>query len=151
MDQKNLYKEYQSVIATVSAEMGTVLLDIKPYCTTVDLMVSFVKKLSRKMKRRPFILYMDQLSAHRSKKVKEECRKHGITICYNISYTPELNPIETCFSYVKQAFKKRRLNALVNKAEFNFVAEIKRAFKNLAPATVAACIKRSLFLLNTVK
>ena len=59
VDQNNLYSEYRSVIATVSSEVGTVLIDIKDFVNNNELMLLFVQKLSRKMNRRPFVLYMD--------------------------------------------------------------------------------------------
>jgi transposase len=49
----------------------------------------------------PFYLYMDRLTVHRMKTVKQKLLEHGITPIYNCSASPDLNAIETCFAQVK--------------------------------------------------
>ena len=70
---------------------------------------------------------------------------------FNISYSPELNCIETCFSFVKQAFKRMRLNDLANDRPFDMEATIRQSFGILTPDLVDACAKRSYYLLNNIK
>ena len=46
---------------------------------------------------------------------------------FNVSYSPEFNPIEAVFSKVKAHFSLNRLNCLVNKIGFNTDNAIKAA------------------------
>ena len=62
---------------------------------------------------------MDRLAVHKSKEVKELWNKLNIKPMFNVSYSPEFNPIEAVFSKVNALFNQQRLNNLVNKTEFN--------------------------------
>ena len=66
---------------------------------------------------------------------------------FNVSYSPEFNPVEAVFSKVKRLFNSRRLNNLVNKTGFNADREIKAAFKAITVEHCAACVRKSYFLL----
>ena len=46
-------------------------------------------------------LYMDNLSVHRSKVVKERMDELGFAYIYSPAYSPEFNPIESVFSIAK--------------------------------------------------
>jgi transposase len=46
-------------------------------------------------------LFMDQLSAHTSKKSKQAMSQLGFKYIYNIAYSPDYNPIESTFSKFK--------------------------------------------------
>ena len=71
-----------------------------------------------------------------------------ITRVNNISYAPDLNPIEACFSHVKRLFNKARLNAIANEEDHDMEKNIKKAFKVITPELVTNCAKRSLALLR---
>ena len=51
-----------------------------------------------------------------------------ITPIYNVSYSPDFNPIETVFASVKRIFKRERLHALTNGHDFDLNMGIRRAF-----------------------
>ena len=53
---------------------------------------------------------MDRLQVHKQKDVREWLAKLNITPLWNVSYSPEFNPIEAVFSKVKRLFNSRRLN-----------------------------------------
>ena len=44
---------------------------------------------------------MDQLPVHKTAAAKTFCEENDISVIFNVSYSPELNPIETTFSSVK--------------------------------------------------
>ena len=71
---------------------------------------------------------MDNLPVHKSNIVKPLYDSLNIMPIYNVSYSPELNPIEAVFSKVKAIFNRQRLNHLVNKTDFDAVKAIRRAF-----------------------
>ena len=91
---------------------------------------------------------MDRLAVHKSKEVKELWNKFNIKPIFNVSYSPEFNPIEAVFSKVKAQFNQQRLNNLVNKTGFNANKEIESAFKAITVDHCAACVRKSLFLLK---
>ena len=69
--------------------------------------------------------------------------KLSITVIYNVSYSPEFNPIESAFSNVKRKFNQQRLNALANKESFNLDRGIQNAFTVITPELIRNCAKRS--------
>ena len=90
---------------------------------------------------------MDRLAVHKSNEVKDWWTKLNIKPVFNVSYSPEFNPIEAVFSKVKRQFNSQRLNNLVNKIGFNADKEIDAAFKLIKVDHCAACVRKSLFLL----
>jgi hypothetical protein len=108
----------------------------------------YVLDLSVKMNYEPFYLYMDNLWVHDTDDAKDIYETMKITRVKNISYAPDLNPIESCFSHVKRLFNKARLNAIANEEEFDMEKNIKKAFKVITPELVANCARRSLALLK---
>ncbi len=51
------------------------------------------------------ILVMDNLSAHKNKAVQEVIRAAGMTLQYLPRYSPDLSPIEACWSKLKTALR----------------------------------------------
>ena len=88
---------------------------------------------------RPFALYMDQLQIHKSKDTLDVYGELSILPIFNVSYMPELNPIESCFSHVKRLFNRQRLWALVNEMPFDVDDEISDAFDVITPDMVSNC------------
>ena len=91
---------------------------------------------------------MDQLSVHKSTKLTEWWPRLNIEVIFNVSYSPEFNPIEAVFSKVKAHFSRKRLNCLVNKIGFNTDNAIQDAIRSVTAAHCAACVRKSLFLLQ---
>ena len=74
---------------------------------------------------------MDNLTTHTSKKSKETMRKLNIKPAYNLSYSPDLNPIESTFSKVKQKFKILRVQKLTGQIQDSYETIINKAVKSL--------------------
>ena len=91
---------------------------------------------------------MDQLSVHKDKPMRPYYAQLDIMPIFNISYSPELNPIESCFSQVKRYFCAERLNFLANFGVFDQNKTIRKAFEKVTPALVKSCAERSLNKLN---
>ena len=106
---------YRSVIAAVSAEQGFIYYEKDDVAVTKVSYHAFLRNLSEQMDGVPFALYMDQLQIHKSKDTLKVYDELSIWPIFNISYMPELNPIESCFSHVKRVFNRERLWHLVNK------------------------------------
>lgn len=43
----------------------------------------------------------------------------GIPSIYNVPYQPDYNPTEACFSKIKNYYKRKKLNLLVNEEEID--------------------------------
>jgi transposase len=85
---------------------------------------------------------------HKSKEAKPYFEKLNIEPIWNVSYSPEFNPIEAIFSKVKAIFKRQRLNALVRKLRFNTPKKIVDAFDEVRREHCAACVRKSRELLE---
>ena len=70
---------------------------------------------------------------------------------FNVSYSPEFNPIESCFSQVKRYFCAERLNVLANFGVFDQNKTIRTAFMKVTPKLVASCVDKSLKMLKDFK
>jgi transposase len=70
---------------------------------------------------------------------------------FNVSYSPEYNAIEACFSQVKRNFCRERLNTLANFKEFDQNKTIRSSFLKVTPALVKSCAAKSLKMLYDFK
>ena len=98
---------------------------------------------------RPFALFLDRAPFHRSKFVKAELEKMKVTRILNVAASPEYNPIEGCFSVVKNHFKHQRLNQLVNKSQVETRQLIRESFRSLKVQQVDNIISYGESLLLT--
>ena len=71
---------------------------------------------------------MDNLKVHKTAGVRSLYKSLNIKPLFNIPYSSALNPVEACFSIVKNHFKKRRLQHLVNDEDFDAEQLIEEAF-----------------------
>ena len=67
---------------------------------------------------------------------------------YNVPYQPDLNPTEACFSKIKNHYRRRKLNMLVNDEEFDPESLVMESLNQLTRLDISNCIKLSLFLIN---
>ena len=102
VDQKEVYVGYRSVIASMTEEKGISLIMIYEQAINNADFVYFLKKLRVRFGKQPIALFMDRLPVHKSKEVKEWWDKLNIKPVFNVSYSPEFNPIEAVFSKVKR-------------------------------------------------
>ena len=71
VDQTDLYFKYKSVIVTTSVEKGVELIQIFDHAVNQHNFARFLGLLSLKHDGQPFALYMDNLSVHKTKLVRE--------------------------------------------------------------------------------
>ena len=136
-----------TAVASVSSKKGLVYLKLQNKGVSNDNFPDYVLELCKKMDYEPFYLYMDNLWVHDTEDAKDIYETMNVTRVKNISYAPDLNPIEACFSHVKRLFNKARLNAIANDEDFDMEKNIKKAFKVITPKLVANCARRSAALL----
>ena len=131
VDQREVYTGYRSAIATVSEERGVELVHIQDRAVNEYDFLRYLVNLSRVNDRKPFALFMDNLSVHKTGTVKLMYERLSITPLFNIPYSPDTNPIESCFSQVKRYYRCKRLGCLVNATPFDRDATINEAFEEV--------------------
>ena len=58
-------------------------------------------------------IYMDNLSVHRSREIRDRMDDLNFAYVYGPPYSPDFNPIESVFSIFKRQMKNERLRAIV--------------------------------------
>jgi transposase len=132
----------------MTAEKGVHFLSVHQQAIDSEDFIEFLKKLRRKHLQRSIALFMDNLAVHKSRNVKPYYESLDITPVFNVSYSPEFNPIEAVFSKVKNVFNTKRLNCLVNKIGFNADNTIRFAFRTIYKDHCVACVRKSRHLLE---
>jgi transposase len=74
--------------------------------TTARVFETYVKRLLAPALRPGQVVVMDNLGAHRPKRVKELIEARGCELVYLPPYSPDLNPIEEALSKVKHILRK---------------------------------------------
>jgi len=90
-----------NMLSTASAK-GDLNFSISEAKINSDRFIEFLKQLL-KVRVKPFILILDNASFHHSKKVRDFVRSHrsSIRIYFLPRYSPEMNPDEQVWNYVK--------------------------------------------------
>ena len=74
--------------------------------TTSRVFETYVKRLLAPCLRPGQVVVMDNLGAHRPKRVRELIEARGCELLYLPSYSPDLNPIEQALSKIKHLLRK---------------------------------------------
>ena len=123
---KNVY-----VYSAVCPFSGESLSLILPGVDT-ELMNVYLSELSRSLSGKKVLLIMDQAGWHRSKGLKS---KKNIKIIYQPSYSPELNPVERLWKWLKRETLHNRvyesLEQLIENIEDAYKLLNKEKFKIL--------------------
>ena len=98
VDMQHFGKETLAVLAAVSKEYGVDML--MTFETSVNILKFkiFIDELRTKYFYEDICIYMDNLSVHRSRAVKERLDELSIAYVFGPPYSPEFNPIESVFS-----------------------------------------------------
>jgi transposase len=82
--------------------------------TDSDIFLTYVRQVLGPKLKPGNVVVMDNLSAHKVAQVREAIEATGARLLYLPPYSPDLNPIEPCWSKIKQ--KMRSLKARVVEA-----------------------------------
>jgi transposase len=74
--------------------------------TTARVFETYVEHLLAPALRRGQVVVMDNLGAHRPKRVRELIEARGCELLYLPAYSPDLNPIEEAFSKIKGLLRR---------------------------------------------
>jgi transposase len=74
--------------------------------TTAVVFEAYVEQVQAPSLREGQIVVMDNLGAHRPKRVRELIEERGCQLVYLPSYSPDYNPIEEAFAKIKNLLRK---------------------------------------------
>jgi transposase len=74
--------------------------------TDTAVFEAYVEQVLAPTLRRAQVVVMDNLSAHKGKRVRELIEECGCELLYLPSYSPDFNPIEEAFSKIKRLVRK---------------------------------------------
>ena len=100
----------------------------------------FIEELRAKYFAHDICLYMDNLSVHISRKVRDRLDELGMAYIYSPIYSPDYNGIESVFSIAKRYIKQRRLKAVMDEEEIDLKKVIREAFDRIDPIKISKCI-----------
>jgi transposase len=76
--------------------------------TTARVFETYVEKVLLPRLREGQIVVMDNLGAHRPKRIRELIEQQGCGLLYLPAYSPDYNPIEEAFAKIKNLLRKAR-------------------------------------------
>lgn len=79
-----------------------------------DDFMEFIRNLKHEQGDTKFALFLDNLRVHHTVLVRDLCKELDIPLIFNLPYSPDLNPIETYFSLIKNHYKRIKLNNIAN-------------------------------------
>jgi transposase len=97
-----IVREFTHVFSAVSPNDGQSFSLILPYANT-DAMNIFLQELSKEFQEYRIILIMDKAAWHRSKDLS---KVENIRYIYQPPYSPELNPVEHLWEYIRENYLK---------------------------------------------
>lgn len=95
----------QALLAAVTLEEGMFEYAIHPKSIKAEEFQVFLRQLSGRFEGKPFAIFMDNLSVHKTNVSKELFTSLGIMPIFNIPYSPQFNGIESYFSLLKNEYK----------------------------------------------
>ena len=91
--------------------------------TTARVFEAYVEKMLVPSLRAGQIVVMDNLSAHRPRRIRELIEQQGCELLYLPAYSPEYNPVEEAFAKIKNLLRKEALVEAIGQALSAVTAE----------------------------
>ena len=140
VDQAKLNEPTLALLAGISKEKGVEHCQVFEFSVNTTKFLEYLANLRAANPEAKIALFMDNLSAHDNKRAKAAMREHGFRYIFNVSYSPEYNPIELVFSQLKKNFKALRAKKFVGKTQESHEALVMRAVSQLKKVNVVKCI-----------
>jgi transposase len=108
-----------------------------------DVFRAYVRKVLGPVVRKGDVVLMDNLQAHKVSGIEEMIRERGARLEYLPPYSPDLNPIEQCWSKIKTFLRKKK--ARTRRA---LEAAIKQALTTITEADAKAWFNHCGYVLH---
>ena len=132
-----------ALILGISNQTGIDYHEIYEKSVNIEKFATYLKNLRQNHGKQKIALYLDNLSVHRSNKIKELMKDLDIKYVWGIPYSPDYQPIESVFSMVKNNYRKESIYHIINNIPINFRKLIRSSFENIERIKVQNCINRS--------
>lgn len=96
----------------------------------------FVRALAKKLRKKSWVLYLDNLRVHTCRAAMALYKELGIETCFAPAYSPDYNSIEFWFSWLKKEVKKIRLQDMSN--------GLTRGYRKIIPEVAARADKEQI-------
>jgi transposase len=136
------YGENVTMLGALSASGLAALMTVNG-ATDGEVFVTFVREVLAPTLREGDIVVLDNLGAHRSASAREAVEVRGARLVFPPPYSPDMNPIERCWSKIKtflRAAKARTREALE--------AAIKQAIATVTESDARAWFKHCGYVLH---
>ena len=127
VDVDSLKEPTLALLSAISKERGLEHFKVFEKSVNVAKFKTFLQELREKNGDDKLCVFMDNLSAHTSKKTLAEMKRLDIRHVFNVPYSPQYNPIELSFAKVKQRFKTLRLQKLLGQRQDDHHALVVKA------------------------
>ena len=128
------------VLAAISKEKGLEHFKIFEKSVNIPKFKGYLQELRSRNGEVKIALFLDNLSAHKSDKSKEEVARLGFRLIFNVPYSPEYNPIEFDFSKVKQKFRTLRARKMAGVIQDGHHAMVRQAVESVRKQDIVNCV-----------
>jgi transposase len=95
-----------TLLASMSSEGMGPTLAVEGGATTALVFEAYVERVLAPSLKEGQVVVMDNLGAHRPKRVRELIEERGCELVYLPTYSPDYNPIEEAFAKIKNLLRK---------------------------------------------
>jgi len=136
------YGENITMLGALSAQGLSALMTVDG-ATDSDVFAAFVREVLSPTLREGDIVVLDNLGAHRSAAARKAVEARGARLVFLPPYSPDLNPIERCWSKIKTALRaaKARTREALEEA-------IKQAIAAVSASDARAWFKHCGYVLH---
>ena len=127
------YGENITMLGALSAEGLSALMTVDG-ATDGDVFTAFVREVLAPTLKEGDIVVLDNLGAHRSASARRAVEARGARLQFLPPYSPDMNPIERCWSKIKTA-----LRAAKARTREALEAAIKQAMMTVSASDARAC------------
>jgi transposase len=136
------YGENITMLGALSAEGLSALMTVDG-ATDGDVFTAFVREVLAPTLKEGDIVVLDNLGAHRSASARRAVEARGARLQFLPPYSPDMNPIERCWSKIKTA-----LRAAKARTREALEATIKQAMMTVSASDARAWFKHCGYVLH---
>jgi transposase len=136
------YGENITMLGALSAEGLSALMTVDG-ATDGDVFTAFVREVLAPTLKEGDIVVLDNLGAHRSASARRAVEARGARLQFLPPYSPDMNPIERCWSKIKTA-----LRAAKARTREALEAAIKQAMMTVSASDARAWFKHCGYVLH---